>query len=427
LHSEAFSAQQGMLAMSAPADLHTLARLCGQETEGISSGLGRTATTLLVVELLRRGHEITLFTFSHGLAKETVHDLGQLRLFVGSAREYGASRNFYRPEIAYLSRVIKREKPAFVHAHWSYEFALGALATGIPTVTTIHGLPWNVLRYFRDRSRVIRLLMAYLVAARCRRYTAVSQDATNHFRQYLKPGAEIEVIPNLLSDNIFEIDRSTVNATRPLTFGTVLQGWSKRKNASAARKAFRAVIRTAPETRLIMIGNGYEKEGPAHRWARRHNLDAGVTFVGLVPYEQMLRPVRDGVDIIVHPLPDEAFSMTVLESMALAKPVIARKDTLGIREALRGGGAEVLADLQDSNSTAHAMTRLMANPTYRQQVAHSGYQYVASTYRKDFIVPQYEAVYGDMSSSMKRNLPSLSHYAFPRLLILDSSRSSQCC
>jgi L-malate glycosyltransferase len=384
------------IAISAPADLHVLARFCGQETEGIPSGLGSTATTPLILELLRRGHEITLFTLSHGLARETAHNWGQLRLFVGSAREYGASRNFYRPEIAYLSRVIKEENPAFVHAHWTYEFALGALAAGIPTVTTIHDLPWNVLRYFRDRCRVIRLLMAYSVAIRCRRYTAVSEDAANHFRQYLKPGAEIEVIPNFLSDNIFEIDPSTTISTRPLTFGTILQGWSKRKNATAALKAFQVVISTAPETRLIMIGSGYEKEGPAHRWARRHNLDTGVTFAGMLPYEQMLRRVLDDVDVIVHPSLDEAFSMTVLESMALAKPVIAGKNTPGIREALRGGDVGILADVSDSRSIAHAMISLMADPSYRQRIAQSGCQHVASTYRKDFVVPQYEAVYRSM-------------------------------
>lgn len=384
------------IAMCAPADLHGLARFCGRPTEGVPPGLGSTATTPLIVELLRRGHEVTLFTLSHDLVKETTHDWGALRLFVGSAREYGASRNFYWPEIAYLRRVITQERPSFVHAHWTYEFALGALATGIPTVTTIHDLPWNVLRYFRDRCRVIRLLMAYSVAVRCQRYTAVSEDAANHFRRYLKPGAEIAVIPNFLSDSIFEIGQAAEITTRPLTFGTILQGWSKRKNATAALRAFQAVTRIASETRLIMIGNGYEKDGPAHRWARQHNLDAGVTFAGMLPYEQMLCRVRDDVDVIVHPSLDEAFSMTVLESMALAKPVVAGYDTPGIRDALRGGEAGVLADVRDSVSIAHAMTSLVVDPSYRQHLAQSGRQHVASTYRKDFIVPQYEAVYRSM-------------------------------
>jgi glycosyltransferase involved in cell wall biosynthesis len=384
------------ISMCAPADLHALARFCGQRIEGIPPGLGSTATTPLIVELVRRGHEITLFTLSNGLGKETTHDWGALKVFAGPSRQYGAARNFYRPEITYLRRVIAQQQPAFVHAHWTYEFALGALAACIPTVTTIHDLPWNVLRYFRDRSRTVRLLMAYSVAIRCHRYTAVSEDAANHFRRYLRPGTEIAVIPNFLSDSIFEIGQSAATSTRPLTFGTILQGWSKRKNATAALKAFQTVARIAPESRLIMIGSDYEQQGPAHRWARQHNLDTGVTFAGMLPYEQMLCRIRDEVDVIVHPSLDEAFSMTVLESMALAKPVVAGYDTPGIRQALQGGDAGVLADVRDSGSIARAMSSLMTDSSYRQSVAQSGHQHVASTYRKDFIVPQYEAIYRSM-------------------------------
>jgi L-malate glycosyltransferase len=384
------------VAMCAPADLHALARFCGQKTEGVPPGLGSTATTPLIEELLRRGHEITLFTLSNGLAKETRHEWGGLRIFTGPNRQYGAARNLYWPEVAYLRRVIAQERPAFVHAHWTYEFALGAMAAGVPMLTTIHDLPWNVLRYFRDRSRAVRLLIAYWVAMRCHRFTAVSEDAANHFRRYLKPGADIEVIPNFLSDSIFEIGHPTAVSDRPFTFGTILQGWTRRKNATAALKAFQTVSRIAPESRLIMMGTDYEQGGPAHRWASEHNLDVGVTFAGMLPYGQMLRRVRDEVDVIVHPSLDEAFSMTVLESMALAKPVIAGRDTPGIRQALRGGDAGVLADVRDSGSIAWAMSSLMSDSSYRQSVAQRGHQHVASTYRKDFIVPQYEAIYKSM-------------------------------
>ena len=381
------------IAMCAPADLHALARFCGQKTQGVPLGLGSTATTPLIEELLLRGHEITLFTLSNGLAKETRHEWGGLKIFTGPNRKCGAARNLYWPEVAYLRRVIAQERPAFVHAHWTYEFALGAMATGVPMLTTIHDLPWNVLRYFRDRSRAVRLLIAYWVAMRCHRFTAVSEDAANHFRRYLKPGADIEVIPNFLSDSIFEIGHATAVSDRPFTFGTILQGWSRRKNATAALKAFQAVSRVSPESRLIMMGTDYEEGGPAHRWAHQHRLDTGVTFVGLLPYKQMLQRVRDEVDVVVHPSLDEAFSMTVLESMALAKPVIAGRNTPGIRQALRDGDAGILADVRDSKSIARAMLTLISDPSYRQRVAQSGCEHVTSTYRKGLIVPQYEAVY----------------------------------
>jgi glycosyltransferase involved in cell wall biosynthesis len=385
------------VAMCAPADLHALARFCGQPTDGVPPGLGSTATTPLIEELLRRGHEVTLFTLSNELPKETRHDWGGLRVFTGPSRKFGAARNLYGQEVAYLRRTIGRERPAFIHAHWTYEFALGATSTGIPMLTTIHDLPWNVLRYFRDRSRAIRLMIAYWVAMRCHRYTAVSEDAANHFRRYLKPGADIEVIPNFLSDSIFEIGQAKTLSDRPFTFGTILQGWTRRKNATAALKAFHAVLRVEPESRLIMMGSDYEEGGPAFRWARQNGLDRSVTFAGSLPYKQMLRRVCDEVDVVVHPSLDEAFSMTVLESMALAKPVIAGSNTPGIRQALRNGAAGVLTDVRDSHSIARSMLTLVADPSYRQNLAQRGHQHVISTYRKDLIVPQYEAVYRSLS------------------------------
>jgi glycosyltransferase involved in cell wall biosynthesis len=89
--------------------------------------------------------------------------------------------------------------------------------------------------------------------------------------------------------------------------------------------------------------------------------------------------------------------MTVLESMALAKPVIAGCDTPGIRQALLGGDVGVLADVRDSNSIARAMLTLITDASYRKRVAQSGHQHVASTYRKDLIVPQYESAYRSLS------------------------------
>jgi L-malate glycosyltransferase len=385
------------IAMCTPADLHALAHFCGQETEGVPPGLGSTAATPLIEELLRRGHEITLFTLSNGLAKETTHEWGGLRIFTGPSRQYGAARDLYWHEVAYLRRVIAKERPAFVHAQWTYEFALGAMATGVPMLTTIHDLPWNVFRYFRDRSRAVRLLIAYWVAMRCHRYTAVSEDAANHFRRYLKPRADIEVIPNFLRDSIFEIGHATAVSDRPFTFGTILQGWSRRKNATAALKAFQTVSRIAPGSRLIMMGTNYEQGGAAHRWARQHRLDAGVTFAGMLPYEQMLRRVRDEVDVIVHPSLDEAFSMTVLESMALAKPVVAGYSTPGMRQALLEGDAGILVDVQKSGDIARAMISLIADSSLRQRVARHAYRHVASAYRKDSIVPRYEEIYRRMA------------------------------
>ena len=321
------------IALCAPINIHPLARFMGQDTSGIAPGMGCTITTTLIIELLRRGHSVTVYTLSNDLPEETIYDWGRLRVFVGASRRF---RYLYRPQIAYLKRVIKADAPRFVHAHWTYEFALGALSSGIPTVTTIHDLPWNVLRYVRHIYTVVRLIMAYMVGFRGTNFTAVSPDAARHFKRYLSPRASIEVIPNCLADWVFDLGRTGVSrGDRPFTFVTILEGLSGRKNGTCALRAFQITRQSFPDARLIMIGRGYEPGGVADRWATSRGLAQGVTFRGFMQHEPMLGFVMQEVDVLVHPSLDEALSTATLESMALKKPVIAGKQTPG--HALRAG------------------------------------------------------------------------------------------
>jgi L-malate glycosyltransferase len=383
------------IAFCSPVDIHSLAKFYGQPPQGIPAGMGNTAATPLVLELLRRGHEVDVYTLDRDLALEEVYRWGNLRLFVGPCRQRHRARNFFRTEIDYLARVIRKSHPRFVHAHWTYEFALGAVRSGIPTLTTVHDLPWKVLWHFRDPYRLVRLMMAYQVAASGAHFTAVSSDAAEHFRRYFHPKRKVSVIPNGLSDTVFHLGEKQFQPVRKgVVFATVLQGWTRQKNPVAALKAFAIVRREIPDARLIMFGTGYEPGGPAQRWATRHKLVTDVTFAGPVEYEILLARLRDEVDVVIHPSLDESFSMVAAEAMALKKPVVAGKKTTGVREVLDFGRSGVLVDVNDSDAFAQEMVRLGRDLGYRDRVAQSGFERAASQFRLGTVVTQYEGLYG---------------------------------
>jgi len=385
------------IAFCAPTDIHALARFSSQSTVGVAHGLGSTATTPLILELLRRGHEVTVYTLSKGLHNEETYSWGNLKIFVGPSRQRHLARNFYRPEISYLKRVIRTDAPAFVHAHWTYEFALAALRSGISTLTTIHDLPWKVLQYFRDPHRAVRLLMAYEVAFRGQHFTAVSEDAAMHFRRYLKPGAEIRVVPNGLPNAVFEISEHSAAKNHPgVTFATILQGWSRQKNPTAALEAFHILKHTIPDAQLLMFGLGYEQGGPAQQWAIQRHLDLGVTFAGPLPYHELLKRVAEEVDIVVHPSLDESFSMVAVEAMALKKPVIAGKSSTGVREVLGFGKYGILVDITDPKAIGQEMVRLACDTEFRDRVAQVGYQRASSLYRMETVATMYEELYSSI-------------------------------
>lgn len=382
------------IALCAPADLHVLAHFCGRYSTSVAAGLGATAVTPLICEFLSRGHEVTLYTLSKDVAASgCVYVWDNLRVVVGRFRPRHLAATYYRPEIGFLRQAIREDAPEFVHAHWTYEFALGALRSGVSTLTTIHDLPWNVLRYYRDSHRAIRLLMAYETALRGRNFTAVSESAARHFAHYFKPGTTIRVIPNGLADAVFEMGRQERPGRRSgITFATVLEGWSRRKNAATALRAFALVRREVQNARMAMFGCGYEPNGSAHRWARQNGLDRDVVFAGCLAHDDLLQRVSEDVDIVVHPSRDEAFSMAALEALALRKALIAGETTPGMREMLGPGGG-ILVDVRNPAAMAQAMLQLGTNADYRRHLAQHSYERALQHYPLSATADAYESLY----------------------------------
>jgi glycosyltransferase involved in cell wall biosynthesis len=142
-----------------------------------------------------------------------------------------------------------------------------------------------------------------------------------------------------------------------------------------------------------MFGLDYEQGGPAQQWASQQGFDHGVTFVGALPYQELLKRVAAEVDVIVHPSLDESFSMAAIEAMALKKPVIAGKSTPGVREVLGFGKYGILVNVNNSTEIANAMLKLARDVDYRGDVAKSGYERASTRYRLKTVMAQYEALY----------------------------------
>src|SRR3954464_4395902 len=112
----------------------------------VAKGLGGTPVNLLSLQLLRRGWAVTIFTLDPGVEDELLLEGPGLRICVGPFRRIRA-RDFFKIERRYLLRAIQRERPDILHAHWTYEYALAAQASGLPHLITAHDAPINVLRH----------------------------------------------------------------------------------------------------------------------------------------------------------------------------------------------------------------------------------------------------------------------------------------
>lgn len=385
------------IAVSAPVDIHALTPFLEGADGWVPHGLGSTATTPLIAELIKRGHEVSVFTLDTDVEREVILRGQRLTIYVGPYRKIGRARDFFKLEVEYLKRAIQRESPKLVHAHWTYEFSLGPLLAGANTLVTIHDLPWKVLRFLPSFYRASRLYMALQVARSDARFTAVSSDAAQHFHRYLSGKHSIQVVPNFLPLHVLEMGKSGIHSDKPeVTFASVLQGWTRTKNGSGLLQAFAEMRKILPNSRLLMMGIGYGKDGAAEKWSKARGIDIGVEFIGSLAHTEMLKMMKERVDVLVHPSRHEALSVTVMEAMAMAKPIIAGLKTPGQSFLLESGNCGSLVNIENPTAIAMAMVQMGKSAEDRKMIGQSAQRSAWSRFHPDVVVPQYEQLYAEL-------------------------------
>jgi L-malate glycosyltransferase len=365
-------------------------------------GLDSPAMGLLCNELLRRGRRVILFTLDPSVTTEAILEGERLKICVGPYTSH-RGRKLFSAERTYLTRAILRENPSILHANWTYEFALGAIASGLPHVITAHDAPWNVLRYDFTPYRAVRTILAYMAGRRAQKIVAVSPYVSRHLTLFGFHDKSIDVIPNGMADSRFaHIHKREPN--QPITFATVLMGWGARKNGKTAIAAFAKVRKRIPNARMLMFGYDYGPQEAAAIWAREHGIETGIEFVGyLAQHTDVLERLLREVDILVHPALEEAHPMSVVEAMSMGIPVIGGSKSGGVPWTLGDGQYGLLVDVRSPDKVAEAMLRLAEDEPERARLGMAGYEAARTRFHIEQVVDRYEAIYAKLASPPRPN------------------------
>lgn len=373
-----------------PIEIEPLRGWLDAQTAPPPSGLGGTPVADLARAALGAGWRVQVFTLDPTVPQTATLHGPQLTIHIGHFRPRHRARDLFSPERAYLAQAIQRAKPQIVHAHWTYEFALGALESGVPTVVTAHDAPLRILRLNPTPYRLLRTLMAWQTARRVKHLTAVSTYVADHFRRHFCYSPPIAVIPNGILDEWFDAARPSQAGT---SFASVLNGWGNLKNGKTLLKAFHLVRQVLPDSQLLLFGPGHGVAEPAETWAIRHGLARGVTFRGVVARQPLREELKQRAQILVHPSLEESFGMTLAEAMALGIPVIAGKDSGAVPGTLDYGKSGVLTDVRSPQLMAAEMIRLARDPKLRQQFGAAGAVSARNKFRMSNVLASYAEIY----------------------------------
>lgn len=367
----------------------------------LPKGMGGTGVNLLVRGLVERGYHMVLFTLDSDTTEEVILDGPHLRICVGHYRGRIQARyralDLFRKERAYICQAIEREQPDIVHAHWTYEYALGALSSSAPTLITVRDWAPIILWYsrwnYRNMAyRTVRLIMDLMTFKKARHLSANSEYTRQRILKRWR--RDVPILPNPIPDKQILEGEKSFAAHKPVILA-VTNGLGRLKNMKPLLRAFPRIRKKIPGCHLMLVGIDFQPNGPAEKWMRAKGLEEGVVFAGPHKHQDAMR-LMDQAALVIHPALEESFGNVLIEAMARQTPVLGGKDAGAVPWILDYGRAGALCDVRSAEDIAEKAIEILVSPARWQQLSQAGYEQVLEKFSLsnvvDLCLTQYQRV-----------------------------------
>ena len=160
-------------------------------------------------------------------------------------------------------------------------------------------------------------------------------------------------------------------------------------------EAWPAVLRAVPDAHLLIVGEGTQREALE---AQAASLGDSVTFTGR---RDDVPAVTAALDVAVLPSYREAQGLSILEAMALSRPVVASA-VGGIPEMIEHGRTGLLVPPHDPYSLADSLIRLLTDHAYADMIGRAGHDLVHERFCVELMVRAVETIYDEAVADERR-------------------------
>jgi glycosyltransferase involved in cell wall biosynthesis len=366
-------------------------------------------------ELVKLGHQVTYFTGAIPNCKEKVSLEGvnfkRLDFLSLIKRSYNPqnlnfSRQFFfllKSKLSWKNRILENKEFDIFHGH-IYSSGLTALSLGkskrSSIINTIHG---SYYKYWKQLIRnplavsfyrqMERRLAPYL-AKKCNSQIHTDYDFAKTVKAWCKEEVhpKINTILNGVDTDIFT-PNATPNSQLTEEEGPIVMTTRRlvvKNGVLYLVKAFKKVVEKIPSAKLVIIGDGPEKTRISKE-IKELSIEKNVQFIGMVANKEIPSYLA-AARIVVVPSIVEASSISVLEAMAMRKPVVA-SDIPGIREITKEGKNCVLVPPKETENIAEAILNLIKTDKKADELASKGYEEIKQNYTWEKKAKEIEQVY----------------------------------
>jgi glycosyltransferase involved in cell wall biosynthesis len=301
-----------------------------------------------------------------------------------------------------LAALLTDLRPEVIHNHMyraelvgtRAAIALGEVGRPRPyVVSTVHS---SRIRSEEDR-QVLRLL-----TPRMDRLIAVSRSIVEKLRHESRDTAPISLIHNGVDLSRYDQQEPccTLREEYDLPADGPIVGVVARlepeKGHPTLLEAWPLVVAAVPDATLLVVGEGSRREalevmanelGVAHR----------VVFTGR---RDDMPAVTAALDVAVLPSYREALGLSVLEAMALSRPVVA-SNVGGIPEMILDGRTGLLVPPHDAEALATAIIRLLRDHPLADTLARAGHDLVHERFCIELMVRAVEDIYDEGARAVR--------------------------
>lgn len=337
-------------------------------------------------------------------------DLFAARVEGDIAETFGSRVRLHRVVPARASEIAEREQAAldcnavlhaalesqgpfdFVYERyslWSFAGMQYARAAGIAALLEVNApLIEEQARERALANRVGAEAVARAVFAAADALLAVSNGVAAYLNEYPEGRGRVHVLPNAVDHERFRPGLDPAWSAPPGCFVTGFVGTLKRWHGlQTLAAAFDLLHRSAPDTRLLIVGAGPERERLVTDLGHRNVLDA-VHLTG-ARQSSDIPTLLASMHVAVAPAPaiaDFYFSpLKIFEYMAAGLPVVA-SDVGQISEVIRDGDNGVLCAADDPVALASALDRLRRDPALRARLGRAARETVVRSHTWDSTV-----------------------------------------
>lgn len=321
------------------------------------------------------------------LASQHVDDRWQPPAGVTLVRlPYTGSSGYFR-NVPALRRLLQRERPDLLHAHYASGYGTTAALAGFrPWLLSVWGSDVFDFPYEgRLKGWWLRRNL------RCADALASTSHVMARQVQRLVPElGEIAITPFGVDTERFAPAPSRAHGSDAVVIGTV-KTLAPKYGIDVLLRAF-AALRAGINATLLIVGDGPQR-AELEALATSLGIAQRVRFAGAVPHAEVPAWLqRMDIYVAVSRLDSESFGVAVLEASACGLPVVV-SDAGGLPEVVVDGQTGLVVPREDVSALAQTLQALIADPQRCRQLGNAGRERVVSTYRWSHSVDQMLDVY----------------------------------